>query len=617
MVEIADRSAVSNPPSTTRPAAAGVVIGAWLAVAAVLSASWSLGISPNADYDDLLKLQKIRAFLDGAGWFDRVVPGILQPGSFVSHWPRLLDLPYALAARLVEPLAGMDRALDAAAFAVPLLLLLAALAAYRRVIAGLGFERQDLVFLLALVPAMRALYEFAPFRVDYHNVQILFLLASLALLFSRRPLAAATNGALIAVALATSVEFALFFALAMAVYAFDFVRADEGAARRLASFGAGLAAAGIAVFPAVASPGDYAAVRCDIYSLPHLTALALAGTAFIVAGGSARWTGSVPTRALIIALPALAGLAALALLYPGCLGGPYGGMSDYLYQAFILGIPQERSLFARPDFVLSGSMLSGALLFVGATAPAVIVVAGRIRDRRLVVFALFSLLALAQAVLYTRNLRYLPLFGGPGLLFVLAALLPKLHAPGALFVGRFSGIVRSPATMLAPGLTLAAFVVAVVLARPAQTVAVTAADIAGSCGPELSADFDWPVGARIMATPGLGAVLLRSLGKDDAVVAAPFHTAAKGLERAYRFFDPLTADPEAILGETEATHVVVCSWRWEPNRGLEARYPLTVGLMQGRPPGWLAECPGRSGSLVRTYRYSRAGQPAAACPVER
>ena len=120
-----------------------------------------------------------------------------------------------------------------------------------------------------------------------------------------------------------------------------------------------------------------------------------------------------------------------------------------------------------------------------------------------------------------------------------------------------------------------------------------------------------------MATPGLGAVLLRSLGKDDAVVAAPFHTAAKGLERAYRFFDPLTPDPEAILGESEATHVVVCSWRWEPNLGLEARYPLTVGLMEGSPPGWLAECPGRSGSLVRIYRYSRAGQPAAACPVER
>ena len=89
---------------------------AWVLVAAFLVLCWCVGISPNSDPDDVLKLLKIRAYLETGSWFDRSVPGVLQPGPFVSHWPRLLDLPYAaLATWLLAPFAGRSAALAVAA----------------------------------------------------------------------------------------------------------------------------------------------------------------------------------------------------------------------------------------------------------------------------------------------------------------------------------------------------------------------------------------------------------------------------------------------------------------------------------------------------------------------
>ena len=70
--------------------------------------------------------------------------------------------------------------------------------------AGLGFERPQAAFFLALIPAMGTLFEFAPGRIDYHNVQIVFLLAAIALTLMRSAGAAMVSGAIIALALATS-----------------------------------------------------------------------------------------------------------------------------------------------------------------------------------------------------------------------------------------------------------------------------------------------------------------------------------------------------------------------------------------------------------------------------
>src|SRR6185437_842826 len=104
------------------------VLSAWAAMSLFLVLCHLAGYSPANDIDDLLKQVEIRNFLNTGAWFDRTIPGILQPEPFVSHWVRLVDLPYAAVAVALAPFAGKGAAFAAARYVVPLLLLLPVLA---------------------------------------------------------------------------------------------------------------------------------------------------------------------------------------------------------------------------------------------------------------------------------------------------------------------------------------------------------------------------------------------------------------------------------------------------------------------------------------------------------
>ncbi len=605
----------SSDPAKASPGSAGLipaVLAAWIVAALVLAGMWLAGILPNVDFDDQLKLLKVRYFLDGASWFDATVPGILQPEAFHSHWPRILDLFYAAPAWALTPFAGADAGLRIAAFAVPLLLLLPVLVLFRRYVGAIGFVRRDAAFLLALVPAARALFEFEPGRIDYHNLQILLLFASMALTLSRRPAAALANGAVVAVALALSLEFAPFFALVMAILALDFVSGGPGGATRLGRFGVGLAAGALVCYPAIVPPSAYVAVACDVYSLPHVLALGFAGLVFVAVALAP--TRRPVARALAVAVPAAAGATLLAFLFPQCLAGPYAGLDDYVRQVWLLDIAQERSLFARPDLIFSAGLAGLAALAIGATAPALAAARGGFRDRDLTIAALFALMALVLSLAYARYLRYLPLFGGPGLVFAVACLAPRLRAAGALLETRLRGPLPSAWLLTAPGLLVALALVGFQLAWPSPISAAPAAKYAGSCDLGAIPAYGWPGGARIMAPPRIGITLL-SLSGDVSVVAVPFHTAAAGIERAYRFLDPATSDPRAVFEASRSTHVAICAWRGKPPAALMARYGFAARLMAGGTPAWLEECPTADASPIRIYHRAGAADPASACPA--
>lgn len=615
MADVVDRARVMSGSWIGRSIETRPVMWAWVLVAAFLVLCWCVGISPNSDPDDVLKLMKIRAYLETGSWFDRSVPGILQPGPFVSHWPRLLDLPYALATWLLAPFAGRSAALAVAAFALPLLLLLPAIASFRRIVAGLGFERPEAVFFLALLLAAQSLFEFAPGRIDYHNVQIVLLLAVIALTLMRSARASMASGAIVALALATSLEFAMFFALIMAIHAVEFVKADEGSRWRLGAFGAALATTALLAYPIIVAPGTYGRVACDGYSAPHLLALVLAGATFPAVACVGHRVTSAYVRALAVTLPGVATVALLVVLFPQCLAGPYAGVDVYVRDVFLGDIGQERSLFARPDFVLSPNMISAAILFIGATAPAVIAIANRFRDRNLLIVALFALLALAQSILYFRYFRYAPILAGLGLILVLSALAPGLRSRSTLLAGRFSDILPRPMALVAPGLIVAAVLVAFHLATAVPARPFAAGTYAGSCEFDDIGHYVWPQGARVMAPPLIGMALLPDMKPGTAVLAVPYHTGGAGLERAYRFLDPTTADPRAVLDRSLATHVAICAWRDEPAAEIATRYPFAALLMEGKAPAWLTECPTDKQNPMRIYRYQGSGSAGATCPA--
>jgi hypothetical protein len=594
-------------------------ICAWMATSLLLAICHFVGYSPNSDTDDLLKLVEIRNFLQTGAWFDRTIPSILQPEPFVSHWVRLVDLPYAVVAAPLAPLIGRETALSIACYIVPLLLLLPAIYAFRRIVATLGLERPNAVFFISFLFVLPALFEFAPDRIDYHNLELVFLLLAVAYTLAPQP-PALLVGVLSAATLAISVEFALFFLLLMAVFAASFILDQEDADRRLSRLGAGLAGTALLLYASIVPPGHYGVVACDTYSTPHLMGLVSAGVTFIAAGAlSGRIHGPVGRIAFLGALAAVS-VTALIILFPECRAGPYGELSSYVKNQWLASINQEKNILQRPDIVLAPDMAGITILMISALAPITYALRDRLRSRELVIFALFCLLALLHMFFYLRYFRYTAFFVAPAMTLVFAACVPSLTAKGGVLAGRITRSLPPRLAVLGPGLILTTGLVAFHLTTQNNVRAEpppSGADFAGDCRLSDSAPIIWPSGADIFAPPDLGIRILAAettLGR-ITIVATPHHPSWRGIERFYRFLDPRTPDPRQYLDQSGATHVAVCAWRGRPLAKLEKSNPLTAALLEGHPPSWLLECPLPASSPIRVYRYPNAGGALDACPT--
>ncbi|MGX8010597.1 hypothetical protein ACVDG8_017355 [Mesorhizobium sp. ORM8.1] len=607
-----DRPAM--PPSRAlRLYARSPALFCYCGMAIIMIVLRSFGVQLNGDMDDVIKLHEVRTLLHTGDIFDRTLPGIVQPEPYVSHWPGIVDLPYAVFAGLLAPFAGIEPALATASAVVPLLLFAPALYFYTRLVAAMDIGKTAAALPLALIFSTGSFFEYAPGRIDYHNLQILLLLAALILLLSRSRAAPVINGLLAALAFAISAEFAPFYALVMAIYAFDWIAGHDDDAARITRFGLSLAAGAIGLLAAVQPPSAYALAKCDIYSAPHVTALVAAGLSFAVAPLLAGRRGGWAMRAALLLVLATASLAALVLLFPQCLHGPYAALDAYVRDNMINLIVQEQSMFRYQHF-LSLVLPGAVLIFVGALAPAVICLDPRSRTRPRVILALFSILALVLGIGYMRYFRYTAVFASIGLALVIASFLPAGSRLARLLTPNVPVTSRKYALIL-PGLALSSAMALYHLSvRPSQG-AIPAGELAESCDlRHLKLEQSWPAGAVILAPPQVGEHFV-ALASGPKVVTIGNHRSAQGIERSYRFLDPATADPRAYLDASKATHVAVCAWRDPPLPKLDAAYPFAAALMEGKPPPWLRECPTDASSPLRIYAYRNADGSDAGCPV--
>lgn len=584
---------------------AGVALS-WAVLAVILIGLYAVGISPNGDADDVMKMQEIRHVLTGPSLFDRFIPGVAQPEPMQSHWPWIVDAPYALVAWLLRPLIGLDPALAVAAFAIPLALLGLVLAAQYRINAALGFAWPGAILLVSALLALTSYAEFQPGRIDYHNLQMLLLSASL--LFTMLPgtRAAALGGVATAISLAISSEIAPFLLAPMAFLSVRFVLGREGAARELPAFGAALALAGLALFLAVTLPQHWALAACDRFAAPHLVALVGAGLTFALAGRFAAGAGPVLRLCLLGAGAALSG-GLILTLFPGCLDGPYGQVSPYLRAVWLDQIEQERSLLAAPDALSGGRFGKLALAFLGAGAGAVWGWTQRRRSRVWLTLALYCGVGLVMSILAVRYLRFLPLLATPGLALLLLAAMPASFASRKWLQLPERVDRRALFALAGPAIVLIALVVALRALWPPVERELVGVDVASACSTGEFGLDDRLSGKRVLAPP---LVAMGMLGKPVApdVTAVPFHTVGPGLERVYRFFDPATTDPKIYLAGSKADYVVAC--RFDAPQAIVTRFPLAAALAGGKPPAWLAECDMKGGPL-RLYRPVDA---ASACP---
>lgn len=557
-------------------------------LASAITLLWWVGFRPNTDVDDIMKLHELRKFLATGSLFDRTIPGVLQPEPMVSHWPWIVDAPYALVTLALNLALPLETALYVATLIVPPLLLIPVVWLLDKIIRELGFTNRLPVLALSAFAALLSATEFQPGRIDYHNLQMVVLAAIVLCAMREGRRAAMLCGVFTAISLAFSAELAGFLALAAGIYAVRFIVSRHDSDGELRALGLGLVPSALVLYLLVNPPSAWGAGYCDRYSSVHLVALAGAGICFMALGSLQ--LRSPLARSIGLAIGAALSLAVIGALFPLCFGGPYAGLSAYVQENWLAPISQDASILATPDFGRSPLIQLLMPAFVGLGAAIAFAFGQRPQSRAWVVYGLFAGAIILQMLLAPRFMRLAPLMSGPGLALALAALLPSTCGVfGRPFLTSFKP------SLAVPGIVLIVALMALpsVIDGPQSKVSgvMLAEDCAGDPLPKLL----WPPDNRILAPPGLGIGLLGPATNAN-VIAVPFHTAAAGIERAYRFFDPATASPQAVLADARATHVTVCAATPELAERFAQSLPLAAALASSSPPAWLKAC-GRFGPL--------------------
>lgn len=555
------------------------------AILVVRMLSGRAGLPFFADTDDAMRMVMVRDFINGQNWYDLTAHRLNTPFGAELHWSRLIDLPLALLVMGFTPSLGPDAAMLAAGYVWPMLLLAVLLWLSARLAFRLVGQEGVLPALIlpVLSPAITA--EFAPGRVDHHNVVILLTLAMIwtGIEAIRRPRFAIACGLLAATALAIATESLPTIAAAILVMGLAFV---FDPARRVAmrDFGIAFAAASVVHLAIFRPPSRWFEAACDVISPFYVGVAVLVAVVFTLASLIAlprAWQ-----RLLLLALPALAGLAVLLWLYPQCLKGPYGGLDPWLQDNWIASIVE-----ARP-WIVTITELPAYAVAVGLPALlACIVVIARIwrqpEERAewaaLLVFLLCtSVIMLAQV--RGARLAIMPAIPAAAWLIVMA----RQHYLATQRPGAIAGLVLS--WLAFSGLVLAllaAVVVNLVPGRP-QEVAEARASKEPCLVPAAFADLAAMPPERIMTPIDLGAHMM--LYTPHEVVSAPYHRNQQGVRDTFRFINDPIAEARAILDERGIGLVVLCPSMAElkglPDRAADSFANLYA---EGRLPDWLTD----------------------------
>lgn len=318
-----------------------------------LTALFSQGAMP--DPDDFLRLHQVQNWLQGQAWYDVSVSRMNAPLGADLHWSRLIDVPIAAIAVLMEPVAGQAVAFRIAALIWPALVLFATLMTLVAIVERIWPSANRLVTVFFAVSNIAALTMFAPGRIDHHNVQaLLVFLAVLGLIAADKRWGILLAGLAVSLSLVIGLDnlplVVLLFGCVGLAWAFGMP--DAGAAIRHLGLSASVSL--LALYPLAVAPSAWFIARCDSISIVYLAAMGAVCAAFVLlpALPAERLTSS-QLGSTVIRLSAGALAASLCglvvwLAYPQCIGGPYGTLSAELTARWLARISEAKGLI---DFV--------------------------------------------------------------------------------------------------------------------------------------------------------------------------------------------------------------------------------------------------------------------------
>ena len=264
-----------------------------------------------AGTDDDTRILRVRALLDGAGWYDDRLTRIDPPEGAELHWSRLPDLPIAGTILALTPWIGEAAATRTAAIAVPMALGLGFLMALTWAIRPLVARQYAAAAAMAGVTLV-GFQSFWPGRVDHHGWMMIAFAITLGALLrtaARTPGTRAAHtvaGAAMAVGLVATAETSIAFATAMAVLFGLWVWQGAPVAADARRFALACALVAVILFPVAHPPAAWSRVACDAFSLPYLAGVGAGLLFWWAAPWAAGW--EAPARRRLLQNPLAGGL---------------------------------------------------------------------------------------------------------------------------------------------------------------------------------------------------------------------------------------------------------------------------------------------------------------------
>ncbi|MEG8044150.1 hypothetical protein QP164_16255 [Sphingomonas sp. LR59] len=582
------------------------VLGGWTLAAIVLCLAFAGAIATLRfpDPDDAMRLLEVRDWLGGQSWWD-VGQHRLNGGDFAMHWSRLVDLPIAAAMLVLDPFFSTNAANRIAMTVVPLVTLLALMALAANLTRRVSdVERAKLALLLAPL-SIPIVYQMRPLRIDHHGWQVVLAMAATTLLLGR---ATTRNGVLAGLALATLVTISLeglpiavaITAVAALAWAWQPERRDV-----LRALAATFFAAALALHVATRGPGLFAPV-CDAMSPAWLAVLGVAALSLVA-------VTFVGTQALLVRLAALVGggavtIAALLILAPACLRGPFATLDPLVYRLWYLNVAEGMPIWQQePAWALMtiGFPVVGLVGSIAAWSRST----GALRTRWTILLAIlgagFVLTLFVMRAGATANALAIP--GGAWLLL---AMLERARQIGPV-------ILRTLATAgaliaVSPDLLVGA-VFAALPAQPSTHHAVPGARVSCDGAADVRALAQLPpeiLFAPIDVSPEIIATTRHR------AIAGGYHRNSAALHTVMAAFMGAPETARATIVASHAGYLVACPglfemdiYRDEAPRGLWAR------LERGERFAWLTPVP-IAGSPVLAWRVNNSSRaPLSGAPV--
>ncbi|WP_137128738.1 hypothetical protein [Rhizobium sp. FY34] len=476
------------------------------------------------DIDDVLRLVQIRQLLDHGRWFDLTLSGIDMPGAYVSPWSRLVDLPYLALTLTFEPLLGRSSALWWSTHVWQSVLLLAFcclwLATALRFCAGrCRVEVVHVVAAFAMMPL--ALWEFAPGRVDHHNMQIVILMLFLFGVSCWSLKGGMVVGLAAVLSFSIGLELAPVLVVLLLCISMAWVLNLPGSRAMLVGQAVSVLIAVPACGLLLTGPQRMLSTECDAFSAPYMVGL-LGFAAATLAAGTVIVTARPLVRFLVLAGCGMLLLLGLAVLFPSCLAGPYGFIDPVVRTLWLERIQQEMSFL---DFYEKGEYIKVVWLGLAAVVllAAMPLALRRIwrADAAFIIICVAASLVLLLTLLQTRYIRF-P-FAIVMLLVPLVWSEVRLKAP-AMRKALFSAVAGTVLFGVA--------LIGVVPHKPFRP------DIVDYTALDLCTDIDTSplqhlAPGRIIAPTSLGLFMLGGLPQGFTINAISFHRAASGMRRVY------------------------------------------------------------------------------------